>query len=200
MLRPRKESRTLKPRLRSWTAESPLLNCHPRTRSMRKYRNYLFGVTVLASSLFTQGVLTGCFANRELLLETPLPQSYFLASPPNKVWKATLLEASKPARRILANDEETYLLSWVNEIESAGRLHASLTDPEIESDGDETIAIAVVRIEPAPGGSRLTIRLTYCSAKAFAGVSSSRGNYEQEIFWTIRKSLISEAASHEKNY
>jgi len=165
---------------------------------MRKNRKSFFGVTFLASSLFAQGFLAGCFANRELL-ETPLQQSYFLASSPNKVWKAVLLEASRSSRRILVNDEEAYLLSWVNEIEPVERLHASLTDPEIESDGDETIAIVVVRVEAASGGSRLTIHLTYCSAKAFVGVSSSRGNYEQEILRAIRKSLISEVASNEKN-
>jgi hypothetical protein len=154
--------------------------------------------TVLASSLFALGILAGCTGNRELL-DTPLPQSYLLPNTPSKVWRAALREASQPNRRILVNDEASHLLSWVNEIEPDKRLHASLTDPKIVSGGSEAIAIAVVRVEPAPGGSRLTTRLTYCSPKPFLGISSSRGEYEQEIILAIRKSLILEVASDDKN-
>jgi hypothetical protein len=154
--------------------------------------------TVLVSSLLACLCLAGCSGNRELL-ETPLAQSYFLPSPPLRVWKAVLLEASKPTRRILVNDEVAHLLSWVGDVEPDERLHQSLTDPKVYSEGDGTIAITVVRVDDAPGGAELSIRQTYCSGKPFFGVSPSRGNYEREVLGSIKRLLISETMDHEKH-
>jgi hypothetical protein len=164
---------------------------------MKKKLKSILAGTALASTLIVPGLLAGCSGNRELL-DIPLPQSYLLPNPPNKVWEAVLLEASKPGRRILVRDEVFHLLSWVNEVQPEARLHASLTDPKIASgSNEEEIAIAVVRVEQVPGGSRLTTRLTYYS-ETLLGVSPSRGNYEQELLRAIRTFLISEAASHDK--
>jgi hypothetical protein len=155
-------------------------------------------LTVLASSSLAYLGLAGCTGNRELL-EAPLAQSYFLPSPPLRVWRAALLEVSKPNRRMLANDEAAHLLSWVSEVEPDKRINESLTDPEVAPGNNETIAVTVVQVDGAPGGARLTIRRTYCSGKPFFGVSPSRGNYEQEVLRSIRSSLILEASSHVKN-
>ena len=164
---------------------------------MRIKKHVHFFKTSLASCIAAYLVLTGCVGNRELL-EIPLPQSYFLPNSPIKVWKATLLAVSKPTNRILVSDEAAHLLSWVNAVEPDERLHGSLTDPDVASGDGEIIVITVVRVEDSPGGSRLTIRSTYCSAKELLGNSSSRGNYEQEVLWAIKTSLISEAANHVK--
>lgn len=165
---------------------------------MRKKTKSILASIFFASTLLAQGIFSACSRNRELLA-TPLPQSYRLPNSPNKVWEAALLEASKPNRQILVRDEVSHLLSWVSEVQTDASLHASLTDPRVASGHKEIIAITVVRIEPVPGGSRLTTRLTYCSGKIFLGISSSRGNYEQEVLRAIRKSLISEVTSHDKN-
>jgi hypothetical protein len=158
---------------------------------MRKMRKTFLVTIVLAS-------FAGCAGNRELL-NTPLPQSYFLPNPPDRVWNAALLEAAKPNRRILARDESTHLLSWLSEIESDVRLHSSLTDVKIASGGTDVTVIAVLRVEPVPGGSKLTARLTYVSARGFHRVSASRGNYEQEILRSIKTSLIAETMSYDKH-
>ena len=158
---------------------------------MRKMRRTFLVIIFLTS-------LAGCAGNRELL-NTPLPQSYFLPNSPDRVWNAALLEAAKPNRRILARDESAHLLSWLSEIESDGRLHSSLSDVKIASGKTDVTAIAVIRVEAVPGGSKLTARLTYVSARSFHGVSASRGNYEQEILRSIQKSLIAEAMSHDKH-
>jgi len=152
----------------------------------------IFFVTIVLASL------AGCASNRELL-NTPLPQSYFLPNPPERVWNAALLEAAKPNRRILARDESAHLLSWLSEVESDGRLHSSLTDVKIASGETDVTAISVIHVEAVPGGSKLTARLTYVSSSSFHGVSASRGSYEQEILRSIQKSLIAEAMSHEKH-
>lgn len=152
--------------------------------------------TILVTIVLTS--LAGCAGNRELL-NTPLSQSYFLPNPPDRVWNAALREAAKPNRRILARDESARLLSWVSEIEPEGGLHASLTDAKIASGKTHVTTIAVVLVEPVPGGSKLTARLTYVSTRRFYGVSASRGNYEEEILRSIRKSLIAEAMNHEKH-
>jgi len=164
---------------------------------MRKKQQPELTATAIVSCLLFQLILVGCSGNREFL-ETPLPQSYFLPNSINSVWEAALHEASKPTRRILVRDPAAHLLSWTNEIEPDEHLHASLTDPEVASEGDEGIAIAVIKVEAVPGGSSLMIRLTYCSPATFTGVSSSRGNYEQELLRAIRNSLITGVASHEK--
>lgn len=158
-----------------------------------------FPKTSFSSCLLAYLVLfLGCSGNKELL-ETSLPQSYFLPNPPTMVWKALLHEASKPTRQILVNDEASHLLSWICDVEPDERLHGSLIDPDLASRKGDKMAIAVVRVEGSLGGSKLTIRLTYYSDKPFLGVSPSRGNYEQEILRAVRSSLISEAASHVKS-
>jgi hypothetical protein len=153
----------------------------------------------LATCLFAHLVLAlGCAFNRELL-ETPLPQSYFLPSPPGMVWKALIVEASKPSHRVLVQDEVAHLLSWVGEVEPAALLHRSLTDPKVTSGRAAPMAITTARVESSLGGSKLTLRSTYYTDKPFLGVSSSRGNHEQEILRAIRNSLIMKATSHVKN-
>lgn len=141
---------------------------------------------------------SGCAFNRARL-ETPLPRSYFLPNPPGKVWEALVVEASKPTRRVLVNDEGSHLLSWIAEVEPDESLHGSLIDPRVASGRADPVAITVARVESLPGGSRLTIRTTYYSDRPYLGVSSSRGNHEQEILRRIRSSLISEAENHVKN-
>jgi hypothetical protein len=165
---------------------------------MRNQSSVSCAITVLASALLVCLDLAGCAGNRELL-EVPLAQSYFLPNPPPRVWKAVLLEASKPTRRILANDETAHLISWVSEIEPDDNLHRSLTDTEATAGHDDTIAITVVRVDNASGGTELTIRQTYCSARPFFGVSSSQGTYEREVLRAIRNSLIMEATGHVKD-
>src|SRR5215210_6161104 len=146
---------------------------NPGTRStMGKVWQYQIFPISLASCLATYLILTGCSGHKELL-ETPLQQTYFLPSSPSKVWEALLHEASRPTRRILVNDEATRLLSWIGEVEPDERLHGSLTDPEVASGDGSIIAITVIQVKDSPGGTKLTIRLTYYSNKPFVGVSPS---------------------------
>lgn len=165
---------------------------------MRINQHHFLFNSGLASCLAAYLFLIGCLGNRQLL-ETPLSQSYFLPSSPTRVWEALLFEASKPPRRILVDDESSRLLSWVSEVEPDERLHKSLTDPDVASGDNPTIAITVVQVEDSPGGSKLTIRSTYYSDKPFVGVSPSDGHNEQEILRTIRHTLIAETTSHAKS-
>lgn len=159
-------------------------------------RGFILKVS-LASCLVHLVLALGCAFNRELL-EMPLPQSYFLPSPPGMVWNALVIEASKLTRRVLVQDEGAHLLSWVGEVEPDARLHGSLTDPKVVSGRAAPMVITIARVESSPGGSTLTLRSTYYADKPFLGVSSSRGNHEQEILRAIRSSLISEATTHVK--
>ena len=131
----------------------------------------------------------GCVGYREFL-DRPLPESSILAYPPARVWDAARAEAAQHAGRVLVEDPQEHILSWISEIEKDSPLHASLADPKLGSRGGRRMAITLVHLQAVPGGCRMVIRQNYFPvARKSHGPSPSRGTFEEALSSRIRRRL-----------
>ncbi len=147
--------------------------------------------TVLAA-LTCAATLAGCATFARERLDHPLPDRIFLPHPPARVWEAARSEATRYAGRVLVDDSRTRILSWISEIDKRSPLHASLADPKLASRGGRVMAITLLQVRPAPGGSLLIIRQHYFpEARASRGPSASRGNFEEAFLGKLRQRLAS---------
>jgi hypothetical protein len=131
----------------------------------------------------------GCTGWRENL-DSYLPDAIFLAFPPERVWAAARSEAARHMGRVLVDDSQARLFSWISEVEKRSQLHASLADPKLTSRRGKVMAITLLHVQPAPGGSLLTLRANYFpEAQASHGPSPSRGTFEEAFLGKLRERL-----------
>jgi hypothetical protein len=152
------------------------------------HRHISHALAALAGALS----LAACTGYGRELLDHSLPDTYFLPQPPARVWEVARSEATGHAGRVLVDDPQSRIFSWVSEIEQGSQLHTSLADPKLASRGGRVMAITLLHVQPAPGGCRLVIRAIYFpEARTSYGPSPSRGAFEQALLSQIIRRLAS---------